>query len=131
MEDEPERNRRIADGLGDEGFVVDTATSLTECVSKLQEDQYDVVLLDIMLPPGDDGDWSDVPPIDAGVALLERLRAGELSGVPSDLPVVVLTAITRHEAALQRLGVAGYLYKPCSIRDVVGGVAAAFEGGGD
>jgi CheY-like chemotaxis protein len=124
-EDEAERNRRVADVLRLEGFEVDVASTVTDCVSKLRTGHYDVVLYDIMMPLGDGETWEGIDPIDAGVALLTKWRDGELEGLPEQLPVVVLTGTTRHQDILQALGVVAYLEKPCGLREIVKAVRAA------
>jgi CheY-like chemotaxis protein len=124
-EDEAERNRRIVDVLRLEGFDVDSASTVAECVSRLRTGHYDVVLYDIMMPLGDGDTWEGIDPIDAGIALLTKWRDGELEGLPEDVPVVVLTGTTRHREVLQALGVADYLEKPCGLREVVQAVRAA------
>jgi DNA-binding response OmpR family regulator len=45
--------------------------------------------------------------------------------MPEGVPIVVLTGTTRHRDVLQAFGVAGYLEKPCSLRNVVSAVRAA------
>ncbi|MBM3475197.1 MAG: response regulator [Armatimonadetes bacterium] len=124
-EDEAERNRRVVDVLRLEGFEVDVASTVAECVSRLRAGRYDVVLYDIMMPLGDGETWEGIDPIDAGIALLTKWRDGELEGLPEELPVVVLTGTTRHREVLQTLGVAEYLEKPCGLREVVKAVRAA------
>jgi DNA-binding response OmpR family regulator len=124
-EDEAERNRRVVDALRLEGFEVDTVSTVTDCVARLRAETYDVVLYDIMMPLGDGDTWEGVDPIDAGVALLTKWHDGEVEGLPEGVPVVVLTGTTRHRDVLQAFGVAGYLEKPCSLRDVVSAVKAA------
>jgi CheY-like chemotaxis protein len=130
-EDEVQRNRRVLDALKREGFEVDTASTTTECVGKLRQRSYDVIVLDIMMPPGEDPMWQDVNPINAGVEFLTRWRDGEIPGMPEGVPVVVLTATTRHRAVLEALGIAAYLEKPCSLRDITAAVRTAAEEGGD
>jgi CheY-like chemotaxis protein len=129
-EDELQRNRRVVDALDLEGFAVDTADTITECVGKLREGRYDVLLLDVMMPLGEDASWQGVDPINAGVELLTRWHDGELAEMPRPMPVVVLTATTRHRKTLEALGVAAYLEKPCSLGEITAAVKQAAEGGG-
>jgi len=129
-EDELERNRRIVEALRLEGFDVDTADTITDCVLKIRQREYDALVLDVMMPPGEDASWQSVDPIDAGLEFLSRWRDGEIAEMPGPIPVVVLTATTRHRKVLEALGVAAYLEKPCALREIVAAVREAVEGGG-
>ncbi len=124
-EDEQERNRRIGDVLRIEGYEVETATTVSGCMRRLMTEEWDVLLLDIMMPPGVDEAWQDIDPIDGGLALLRRLRAGELGGERSNLPVIVLTATTRHADEIESLTNTTYLEKPASLAEVVAAASAA------
>lgn len=124
-EDEPKRNRRVIEALEFEGCTVEVASTATECVEKLRGGPYNVLLYDVMMPLGEDSVWIDTRPIDAGVALLTKWVDEELAGMPALPPVVVLTGTTRHRFALETLGVAEYLEKPCGLREIVAAVKRA------
>ncbi len=80
------------------GFEVDTARTGAEAWRKLMKDSYDLVLLDIMLPPGEPAisALNGVPRLEMGLSILKALRKGEFSqkGVARDVPVVVLTGVS-------------------------------------
>ena len=50
IEDEPRVARFIKRGLGEEGHVVDVATDATDGLALAHVSQYDVIVLDVMLP---------------------------------------------------------------------------------
>lgn len=104
VEDEPLLGRRLEKGLAEEGFAVDLAATLAEA-ERLEEDaEYDVVILDLMLPDG------------SGLELLERWRG---DGMP--IPVLILTARDRLDDKLQgfEAGADDYLTKPFSFEELL------------
>ena len=50
IEDEPRVARFIRRGLGEEGHVVDIATDAAEGLALAHVSEYDVIVLDVMLP---------------------------------------------------------------------------------
>jgi CheY-like chemotaxis protein len=108
-----------------EGFQVGSAVTLAECLEQAKSGAWDVVVLDIMMPVGDQASWADTDPIDAGLELLRRWRAGEIEGLAPDIPIVILTATTRHRDEIESMGVSAYLEKPASLREVISAVRAA------
>src|SRR5437660_11115795 len=75
VEDEPDLLSVIAQALREEGYAVDTAADGKEGLFKATGDQYDALVLDLMLPRLD------------GWAVLKQLREGGHA-----VPVLVLTA---------------------------------------
>jgi EAL domain-containing protein (putative c-di-GMP-specific phosphodiesterase class I) len=83
--------------LASRGYDVETATNGDATVRALRESSFDVVLLDI-----------DMPPM-SGFRLLERVRAHDL-----DVPVILITSAPTVDSAIQALeqGALSYLVKP-------------------
>ena len=50
VEDEPRLLRALAKALREEGYAVDTAAAGDEALYKAESSDYDVILLDLMLP---------------------------------------------------------------------------------
>src|SRR5436305_17213 len=75
VEDEIRLASALQRGLGAEGFTVDVAHTGPDGLHMAQENTYDAVILDIMLP-----DLS-------GYRIIEQLRAGE-----NWVPILMLTA---------------------------------------
>jgi len=76
VEDEDDARIGLAALLRSLGHCVDEAADGDQAVKKLQEKAYGLVLLDVMLPPGEI--LTDVPFRETGKELLVRLRAGRL-----------------------------------------------------
>jgi DNA-binding response OmpR family regulator len=100
VEDEREFAETLRRGLVAEGFTVDVAHTGREGLWRATEQEYDVVVLDIMLPEL------------SGYEVLKRLRAAE-----NWTPVLMLTAKDGEydEADAFDLGADDYLSKPFSI----------------
>jgi CheY-like chemotaxis protein len=82
------------------GYEIHVASSGTECLEMMRRNQYDLVLLDIMMP--------DM----TGYEVLQTLK-GEMENLP---PIVYLTAKSLPEDRAQgmALGATDYLTKPIS-----------------
>ncbi len=104
VEDDRKAARLLARGLQEEGFVVDVADSAEEADERAAVDDYDVIVLDWMLPGRD------------GLALCRELRA---RGVAA--PILMLTArdaIAERVAGL-RTGADDYLTKPFAFAELL------------
>ena len=84
--------------LSNFNFVIDTATSGEECLNKVKETKYDLILMDIMMPNM------------SGETTLQKLK--EINGF--NTPVIALTAdaLAGAEARYKSEGFVGYLAKP-------------------
>jgi DNA-binding response OmpR family regulator len=104
VEDDPEISRFIVRGLTEERHVVDLVTDGEEAVDVLSAEEYDVVVLDVMLPGLD------------GFEVCRRLRARGI-----DTPVIVVTA--RDTVADRITGLDGgaddYLVKPFAFEELL------------
>ena len=109
VEDEPSAARFIAKGLREAKHAVDIAPDGTAASRQCQENDYDAVILDVMLPGKD------------GLAVCRDLRAAG-----SDVPVLMLTARDAVEARVQGLdaGADDYLTKPFDFRELLARVRA-------
>ena len=103
VEDEPKTGDYLCKGLTESGFVVDLARSGTEGLHMATEGDYDVVVLDVMLP-GLDG-WT----------VLKKLRER------SPVPVLFLTARDDVEDRVKglELGADDYLVKPFAFTELL------------
>jgi two-component system, OmpR family, copper resistance phosphate regulon response regulator CusR len=104
IEDEPRILGFLARGLEAEGFLVDGAQNGAEGLKRARRDDYDLVLLDLLLP-GLDG--------------LSVLR--ELSCAKPELPVVIVSARSDLPTKLRGFGFGAtdYLSKPFSFDELV------------
>jgi two-component system copper resistance phosphate regulon response regulator CusR len=104
IEDEPKTSRFLKKGFGEEGFLVDMAKDGSEGLHLAQEVEFDLIVLDVMLP-GLDG-WQ---------VLTSLRKAGQRT------PVLLLTA---RDAIHERvrgfeLGADDYLVKPFAFSELL------------
>ncbi|WP_133645675.1 heavy metal response regulator transcription factor [Paraburkholderia flava] len=103
IEDEPKVVEYLRNGLSEQGWVVDVATDGEDGAFMANEYDYDVVILDVMLPKLD------------GFSVLKTIRAHKQT------PVIMLTARDRVDDRVQGLrgGADDYLIKPFSFLELV------------
>lgn len=103
-EDERELSDALSAILKHNNYSVDQVYDGLEALDYLEADNYDVVILDIMMPKLD------------GVEVLRRLRTGG-----SDIPVIMLTAKSQIEDKILGLdsGADDYLTKPFDSSELV------------
>lgn len=98
-----------------EGYIVDTAANGEEGLAKMRESQFDLVLLDLVMPRVD------------GIKFLRLLRDGG-SVVP---PVLIISSTAGEELAGKHgeYGVIGFARKPVEPAKLVALVKEALSGG--
>ncbi len=108
VEDEPDLLSSLAQTFREEAYAVDTATDGEEGIYKAESWEYDVIVLDVMLPKLD------------GWALLERLRRTKKT------PVLMLTARDQTRDRVRGLdgGADDYLIKPFDLHELLARVRA-------
>lgn len=104
VDDEAEIRSMVGEYLSAHGFLVSTAGSCGEALSRLKVESPDLVLLDIMLPDGD------------GFTLFERLRERDPA-----LPILFLSAKDEDSDRLYGLGLGAddYLTKPFLLKELL------------
>ena len=108
-----EDEKKIADfikrGLKEEGYAADTAGTCPEALTLAEENPYDLLLLDVMLPGLD------------GVTVCARLRASGFTA-----PILMLTAKDRVEDKVKGLdsGANDYLTKPFAFEELLARIRA-------
>jgi two-component system response regulator TctD len=97
VEDNHELANAVCSRIGLDGHTVDHAAKIEDAIAFVQAVEYDLILLDIMLPDGD------------GRSFLKQHRAGK-----NDTPVIVLTARSEvsDRISLLDLGADDYVTKP-------------------
>jgi DNA-binding response OmpR family regulator len=103
VEDEPSLNKVMYKKLKADGFQVDRCYNGTEALEYIYYSNYDVVLLDIMIPPPN------------GLEVLKTLRDDG-----NDVPVILLTAMGSVEDKVKGLkyGADDYVAKPFSFEEL-------------
>jgi DNA-binding response OmpR family regulator len=130
IEDEQYRNEKLIRFLSAQGLEVTVAGTLCDASAAASADAaaFGCVLLDVMLPPGDDAN-DEFEALTAGVDFLRHLRGGEVPGLDPALPVVVLTG--RPESSVEQemwsLGIHAFLNKPESMKTILTTIRAALE----
>jgi two-component system, OmpR family, response regulator len=104
VEDHPRMALLLRRGLEEEGYAVDVASSAAEGLHFGMECDYDVLVLDVMLPDGD------------GIDALRRLRSNDRW-----MPVLILTAKDAVEDRVRGLdaGADDYLVKPFALPELL------------
>ena len=109
IEDSVSLRRSLRIGLENLGFTIDETGDGAEGLSMAMTGEYELIILDIMLPSID------------GITLLQTIRAKQL-----DVRVLILSAKQEPEDRVKGLliGADDYLTKPFSIRELVARVKA-------
>ncbi|MEW6337090.1 MAG: heavy metal response regulator transcription factor [Acidobacteriota bacterium] len=114
IEDEAKTAAFVRKGLGEAGFVVDVCSTAVDGLFQATSAEYDLILLDIMLPDGDG--WS---------VLTELRMAGRAT------PVICLTArdgVTDRVRGLE-LGADDYVVKPFAFSELLARVRTVLRRG--
>jgi len=114
VEDEPKTGEYLRQGLSEAGFVADLARDGLDGLHLANTGEYDLVVLDVMLPRMD------------GWALLQAIR---LSG--REMPVLFLTARDKVEDRVRGLdlGADDYLVKPFAFSELLARVRSLLRRG--
>lgn len=102
VEDDPEIARVVRDMFVQEGYFVTWATTGLEGWEDFQNDQYDLVLVDIMLPEMD------------GLTLCKNIRWN------SDVPLIIISARKEEFDKVEGLNIGAddYVAKPFSLKEL-------------
>ena len=103
-DDEASLRLLLTNELTRAGYDVDVVADGEMALAKIREEQYSVVLLDIIMPRKD------------GMEVLKNIRA---EGIP--VAVIVLTGNASMESAIEcmKLGASEYIKKPYSLRELM------------
>ncbi|MBR0294714.1 MAG: response regulator transcription factor [Bacilli bacterium] len=109
VEDNPQLNKALTTLLKRNSYLVDSASDGEEALICLKEYQYDVIILDIMLPKID------------GLEVLRRTRKNNIQ-----TPIILLTARSTIEDKITGLdlGADDYLPKPFSTEELLARIRA-------
>jgi DNA-binding NtrC family response regulator len=112
VDDEKDFNETVVKRLNRRGFTAETALSGPEALGVLAQRDFDVALLDIMMP-GMDG--------------IEVLR--EMKKRHPGMEVILLTGHASVESGVQgmSMGANAYLLKPVDFEELLGAIAQAHE----
>lgn len=104
VDDEDRIRRLLTMYLAREGYDMDEACDGAEALEKIEENHYDCILLDVMMPEKD------------GIEVLQELRIAE-----NQTPIILLTAKGEESDRVTgfETGADDYIVKPFSPREVV------------
>ncbi len=115
-DDDDTLNRTLAWVLKENGYEVDTVASGRNLVDHLLTDEYDLLMLDILMPEID------------GLQVLEQIKTHpELK----DLPVLMISSMPPEEAAIKSLGLGAsdFIPKPLRIRELLARIKTHLRAG--
>lgn len=103
VDDDDRLRTLLAKYLGDNGFVVTTASGAQEARKRMRSLTFDLIVLDLMMPG------------ETGLEFAEKLRETD------DIPVLMLTAMSESEDRIRGLESGGddYLTKPFEPRELL------------
>lgn len=115
VEDEPAMLAGLSDNLEFEGYEVDTANKGDVGLTKIESNDYDLILLDVMLP------------VISGFDILKQTRK---KGITT--PIILLTAKGEEMDKVRglELGADDYITKPFSLRELMARIKASLRRAG-
>ena len=116
IEDEPDIRRNLEYNLSREGFSISTAASISEANTLLASTDYNLILLDLMLPDG------------SGLDLCKSIKSNSDT---ESIPIIILTAKDDEVDKVVgfELGADDYVTKPFSVRELILRVKAVLKRG--
>jgi DNA-binding NtrC family response regulator len=103
IDDEEVMRDTLSDWLGKEGYRIETAITSEEALEKIEEKEYNIVIVDLKLPGMD------------GIQFLEELKKRK-----KEIPTVMITAYASIETAVlsMKKGAYDYLAKPFNLEEL-------------
>lgn len=132
VDDEEWSVNSYIDVLEDHHLTADLAKNGDEAIRKLKRQSYELIVLDIMVPPGEEI-GKNVEPRRAGVNLLAMIRDGKIRGMKSSsaVPIIILTAVTDKKLLeeVRSKQVSEIFQKPAAFDQVTGKLLSLLQAG--
>ena len=118
VDDEPDLVELVSYNLSREGFAVESAAEGAEALSKIRKNNYDLIILDLMLP---------------GIQGMELCRILRKDPATAGLPVIMLTAKGEEldKVLGLEIGADDYVTKPFSPRELIARAKAVLRRSGE
>ncbi|MEM8543858.1 MAG: hybrid sensor histidine kinase/response regulator [Cyanobacteria bacterium P01_H01_bin.119] len=115
VDDNPTNLAVLTEALADTGYETAVATSGEEAIEQIDYEPPDLILLDVMMPPGIDG--------------FETCRRIKAAAHTQHLPIIFMTALTDTAQKVKgfSLGAADYITKPFQQAEVIARVQAQLK----
>jgi len=123
VEDELKANHFLIDALREAKHEVDIAETRKDAKEKLEKKQYDLIVLDIMLPDEKD----TIPLIKRGIYLLKEIRRGDFPHIPQNIPIIIISAVPENQIENQIKEEIEILGKPFTAEKFIEKVANLLE----
>jgi DNA-binding response OmpR family regulator len=109
VEDDERVSSFIQEGLSEKGFLVDSVAAGYEAIKKIYENDYDVIILDIMIPELD------------GFEICRITRKRNIKSI-----IIILSALGSHEEKIKGLeaGADDFISKPFHFKELVARINA-------
>ena len=110
LEDEEDLVRYLPMHFKEKGLETVATTSITEALESFTKEAFDIVLLDIMMPPTEDMDAKQLDyGRETGVEVARRMKS-----IKPDVPIVALTVVNDQEirARMRTAGIVEIISKP-------------------
>jgi CheY-like chemotaxis protein len=106
------------------GLPVEMARTVDKAIELLAKATFGLVIIDIMMTPGDFGDERPVHPLEAGFRLAVRLQEGTVPRckTPKTVPILIYTAVASAALIAQcrtRFTEQNVFCKPCEVEKLV------------
>lgn len=112
IDDEPIIHDVLGQLLSSEGYQVEISASGEEALTKFQEQKFDLILLDLLMPGMD------------GLEVLKQIKR-----MDPEVPVIIITAYASVESALtaMKMGAYDYIQKPFKNEELLMTISRALE----
>jgi len=112
IEDDPDGRRSVTEAVADAGFDTVAAATAAEGLKRFEQDAFDAVLSDLVLPDQD------------GIAVLQKIKQ-----LKPTVPVIIMTAYGTVPSSVRAIqaGAYDYIPKPLDLDDIQAKVRRAIE----
>ena len=117
IDDDVHHCSRDIELLKEKGYLVYPVICAEDALNKIKSSKYDVIILDIMMPPLKRNNKRLTSSYRTGIHLLKEIKKSQ----NKEVPVIVVTGIVEYSdiQEIQELGVFCFFHKPVHPRDLI------------